>query len=112
MAHLIEDQERDKNLYLECVCTDPEHVLRFTLASADGKDWPPVLTAYLHLSPFLPWYKRIWEGIKYVLGIRNQDGHFTGWTMDDRDIEKLLELLSEYADSKKKWHQEYPNSYI
>lgn len=82
--------------YLECNCHDVSCVARFVWAIGDDDpDWQ-YLTLYLQKTRWLPWYKRVWESIKYIFG-----GHHGGWgevmILED-EAHKMREIIDEYLD--------------
>jgi len=74
--------------YVECQCSDFNHVVRFVLDEKDGEVWLEV-----NINPYLPWYKRVWEAVRYVLGMRAAYGHYDVTMLRDEDYVRLHALL-------------------
>jgi len=60
-----------KDLYIECNCYTDEHTLRFSMDPEDGHMY---LHVFLENDVFL---KRLWKGIRYILGYKSKFGQFT-----------------------------------
>lgn len=76
-------------VYFECRCHSPEHLLRLWLD--EDPEFPCV-----YLSVFLdnrPWYGRLWNGIKYILGYKCRYGHFDEFILRPQDCERLIGIL-------------------
>jgi len=58
-------------MFIECNCNSPEHVFKFTLEKEDN--WIIMEPFLCHYNSFL---KRIWLGLKYILGYKSKTGHF------------------------------------
>jgi hypothetical protein len=73
----------------ECQCYSFHHTIRMMLSNEDG-------TVYLDvgLTNYLPWYKRIWVGIKYIFGKNVIDHQYHDSThLQLEDYEKIRNLL-------------------
>lgn len=81
--------------YMECKCMSTEHILKFYLDTKDVE-----LCLDVHLANWLPWYKRAWRAVKYVLGYKSKYGDFDSIILKDEDINKLMDLLSYYKKIK------------
>jgi hypothetical protein len=57
-----------KQVFLQCTCNIPEHVVKVTL---DTTEEPAELTIQPFLNPNLSFLTRIYVAIKYVLGIKS-----------------------------------------
>lgn len=79
----------DGTEYFDCACGSPEHTIRFTLDLDD----PPSIYCDFYLDQYIPWYKRIWVAIKYILKLPPQNAHFDNWIMRLEDTERLIQLL-------------------
>ena len=83
---------QDQNdFYVRCICGDPEHlvVLRPTTDHNDEK----CLWVFTQLSPCLSPFKRIWEGIKMILGVRSKELYWAETQVDQEQIRKLHDFL-------------------
>lgn len=72
--------------YLDCQCDHPGHVVRFTYDPDDGD-----LYIQARMSNYLPWYKRIWVGLKFVFGISDQ--HYAEVLVKKTDYNMLLNII-------------------
>jgi len=83
--------------YLECNCTSCEHILRFGWFK-DEKDpeWQ-YLYVETQLSPYMGFFRRLWHGIKYILGVGDLSWGET--MMFPPEARKLRSILDEYIES-------------
>ena len=88
---------REKH-YFECACMSPEHVIAFTLDEYDENDCELYLE--VQLINYMPWYKRVWPAIKYLLNIEPNCGRWDTWLLNPNDANKLKDLLVKYAKKK------------
>lgn len=86
-----------KSEYFECSCHSPEHLLTFKYWK-DEND--AELYAYVFLRPE-PFYKRIWLGIKYILGYTSRYGYFDEFILAPEDVDRMIGLLSHYKEDVK-----------
>ena len=87
--------------YYDCECGDFDHAFRFSVDPDDGD-----LTLEARLNIFLPWYKRVWLAILYVLG-RSEgygDGHYDVTVVREKDYARLVELIRSSSAIKKAHH--------
>ena len=74
--------------YFTCACGSYEHTIRFDYDPDDND---------LYLCVFLregPWWRRVWNALKYVFGSECMFGHFDAYLMDNEEASKLAELMS------------------
>lgn len=62
---------------------DAEHGDSFTISTS--------------LNHFLPWYKRLWVGVKYILGIDNTYYFYTEAELDGKGVNELSKWISAVA---------------
>lgn len=77
-----------KTKYVECHCTFPEHLCRFSF------DDEHFIYLDVNLSTYLPWWRRIWEAIKYIFGSQR-----CGWAeilLDEEKISQIIDIFDEY----------------
>ena len=72
-----------------CICLSPEHTLR-TIVVDEGKN--SSMSLDMQLCGYLPWYKRLKLGIKYIFGIKSDCGH---WDTFEFNKDSALKLKSE-----------------
>jgi hypothetical protein len=80
-------------LYVDCECLDPEHVLVL-----DAFEDDPVVFIHVHLTDYDNPLKRLWKGIKYILGYRCQYGHWDEMVLNPEGAEKLVYFLIDHLD--------------
>jgi hypothetical protein len=78
--------------YFDCQCSDFGHVFRFVFDEQDGDTWLEV-----QLDQRFPWYKRVWQALKYVFGRTSRYGHFDTTMLREEDFHRLHDLLDRAA---------------
>lgn len=87
----------DEPEYFECRCHSPEHVLRLWLEEDPGDPC-------IYVSVFLasePWHRRLWIGLKYVLGYKCRYGHFDEFIIDPKDTDRMIALFERLKKAEK-----------
>ena len=79
--------------HLDCVCTSPEHTLRFMLDDEE-------LYTEVFLNNPNNFFKRMWIAIKYVFGYKCKYGHFDCFVMKPGDEDKLIELCEIFKEKR------------
>lgn len=74
--------------HFDCQCSDFNHTVRFTLDPQDGDVYLEVRMNY-----FDPWYKRIWNAVKYVFKRDVAYGFFDVTMLKDEDYDRVRDLL-------------------
>lgn len=82
--------------YFDCQCGDFNHVFRFVLDEVDGEVWLEI-----NINPYLPWYKRVWEAVRYVFGCRPVYGHYDVTLLREEDYHRVHDLLDRSAFIKR-----------
>ena len=78
------------DLYIECDCMSFDHVVRFQDMGDDG------INIDIRLNHYLPWYKRVWYGARYILGLNAR----TGWQYDTVEIYgEKVKALRNFCDN-------------
>jgi hypothetical protein len=80
------------------MCHSPEHTMQFWMDDDD----PPTLYAHVFLS-LDPWWQRIWNSVKYILGYKCRYGHFDEFLLNPEDCDKFIELLTRYKKASEKY---------
>lgn len=76
-----------------CRCHSPEHQLTFVANPYNDID--DSVYVYIHLKT-LPFWKRLWHGIKYIFGHRSIYGDFDEFIFNEEDagnLQKIVDLL-------------------
>ncbi len=75
--------------YIDCECESIDHVIRFTYDPDDKMLWAEVM-----LKDYLPWYKRLVIGVKYIFGSRAQYSAYDVTIIKPADYDRFLELIN------------------
>lgn len=94
-----------KTEYFDCDCSDFNHVFRFVLDTDDGTLW---LEAQLSL--WLPWYRRLWHAVRYVFGKSRMYGHYDITSLQEKDFDRLRELLDRSEQLRRKARETAQNN--
>ena len=97
----------DGSEYFECACHSFDHTLRFVLDLDENvaeDDWSfPTIYAEVMLGHYLPWYKRVWLGIKYIFGYDVQFAYSCWEINHESDTpDKMIDMLEKLKVSLKK----------
>ena len=76
-----------KKHYIDCDCEDAGCVIRFTWEEKPVNEWD-FFEVQLQMKTHTPWYKRIWESVKYIFWPQ----YYIRWTEILLDKEKVAEL--------------------
>lgn len=97
----------DGEEYFTCACGSFDHTLRFVLDldRSDDKDHialPSIFTE-MQMNHYLPWYKRVWLGIKFIFGTDVRHA-YSCWEInnDSDDPERLIEMLQKLKNEIEK----------
>ena len=92
----------------DCACGRLEHTARFTYFPEDNG--PDELYIETTLANHNPIYKRLWFGIKYILGVKpDREDFFDCTLLVDKNIDELINVLTRWREEKpeKKFDQDY-----
>lgn len=85
------------NELIICACNSPEHQLIFRTVEGD-EDVEVFVTVHLCK---LRWYRRIWEGLKYIFGHTSIFGHFDEMILYPEHAKQLKKVVR-YLETPKK----------
>lgn len=85
-----------KAAYASCECSSPNHVFKLAMERWEGETPSATVELSVHLSHFLPWWRRIGRAAKYVLGVKSHDTDWDSVLLRRTDAESMLVLLNEY----------------
>lgn len=71
-----------------CTCDSVEHQLVITYFEDDNFE----VYCSFHLAP-LPFWRRLWHGIKYIFGYRCRYGDFEEFIFHKSDADKLQKII-------------------
>jgi len=86
---------KELNELIICACNSPEHQLIFR--TVEGDEDIEVFVS-VHLCK-LPWYLRIWRGLKYIFGHTSIYGHFDEMILYPEHARQLRKVVR-YLESK------------
>jgi hypothetical protein len=86
-----------KTKWYDCICLRAEHALRFVIDEEDGDVWTEV-----NLTNYRNFFKRCWVALKYIFGYQSKYGAFDCWELDEKDLNSLIDLLTEVKKLKSK----------
>ena len=87
----------EKNIYIECGCRNPDHLLimSYDIEDDDFDD----LFIYKGLNHYLPFWKRLIIGVRYILGMRNKHKiHFAETVVNEDEVKEMKKFLNEYLE--------------
>lgn len=89
-----------RHVYFECQCESDEHRLVFTLEDEEFPNfedwWEPELYVSAYLKDWEPWYKRLWKGLKYIVGRKTKFGHFDTMLVKREDVDTFIEMMETF----------------
>lgn len=84
-----------EKISFECHCHSPEHLLRFYLEEEGNRE------KYLYASVFLNedrFFKRLWQGLKYIFGYKCKYGHFDEFILNPEDADRFIDMLKKFKE--------------
>jgi hypothetical protein len=76
---------------LKCECGDKSHIAVVEFDCSGG--WYDSLTVGLGMNHYLPWYKRLVIGFKYVFGMDNTFQQYVEVVCDKESVQQLSEWI-------------------
>ena len=97
--------EENKELFINCNCHAPEHILRFTYWPWE-EDESDKYAKLIDLDIFLEspsFFRRVWRGVKYIFGFKTKygSGHFTEIILNKDSCKKMIDFFNETYDYSK-----------
>jgi len=84
-----------------CDCGDVSH--QFIVSwYPDDEDWNDLLYVQIHLNQSYSFWKRLWIGIKYVLGYKCRFGAFDEILVNKEDSKRLRDELDKFISNERK----------
>ena len=83
--------------YYDCQCLLIEDTLRFVLDPEDGDLWTEI-----YYAQYKSFWKRLWYGIKYILGNHVEYRNYGCWLLNPKDCESIIILLQRAKDLQEK----------
>jgi hypothetical protein len=94
--------DKSYTIHLDCECHSPDHIVRYSFWDW-GPDEMPDLFVEVQAGHYLPWYKRIWLGIKYMFGVPSLSWHDA--FIKAKDVDVLQKMLNDYKVAYDKWQK-------
>jgi len=94
----MRDIKNTKQHFIECDCGDSEHQMLFQYFIDDEK-WDKPIFLSVHLRTWRNFFRRFWDGIRYIFGYKSRYGAFDEVMLYKDEISNLIEYLQEYLDS-------------
>lgn len=77
-------------IHIDCECSSFEHTMRFVVDQETGDLW-----VQTQLRNNLPWYKRLWLALHFVVAPgRSPHGHYEETHVSHNDFDRLRALLT------------------
>lgn len=89
--------DKSERKFFECICESPYHLIRIDIEDWD-EGFPPDLIIYNQLSVYLPWYKRVYNAIRYVFGLERSNCDYTDTMINEKKAIELRDMLNRYLD--------------
>lgn len=89
---------KDLKYFIQCECKSQEHMISVMQFNGDHIADDNKLghcVVSMSMNHYLPWYKRMWVGFKYVIGFT--EIHYTETIVD---VRKLKKIVSELQDER------------
>lgn len=80
--------------HFECICSTPEHTIRFKLEDYGDNDTSLYMSIFL--DQYHGFFSRLWIAIKYIFGYKCKYGHWDCTMFKVEDADRLIELLEVY----------------
>lgn len=82
----------------ECQCASFQHSVRIMLDKEEGDIYVNV-----NLSTYLPWHKRLWRALKYVVSPgTSRFGHYDEVILEPRDYERIENIFVRSREIRKR----------
>jgi len=91
-------QYDDYSVVMICDCHSMEH--NIILVKEDDEDYP-MFSIGVSKNPYLPFWKRIINGLRYIFVIGDSQHDYTEVLLNDKNVEKLKSFIADYEKSKK-----------
>ena len=86
--------------FIVCACGSSEHLIRLQLFQWTNKynEITDVdASIEIHLMPERSFFRRLWIGIKYILGFDQKHGHFDDLVLNRDKAKELIDFLQMYV---------------
>lgn len=95
--------EINRVLHTLCTCGDTTHtpVFGFSIHPWSDDDVDTYFIINTNLNHFRPWWKRLWVGVKYTLGVDNTYYHYAETLLDKEEVVKLKEFIDKALEDWK-----------
>lgn len=82
--------------HFDCDCGLDAHSIRVTYIGNEESNFPAQYSIHVQMREYLPWYKRVWEALKYIF-----TGRHGGWdhfmlTEDSDELRKFRHFFEQH----------------
>ena len=85
----MENNTEKKEVFI-CSCHNVEHQM---VVRWDEDEEPKMVYCEIHLNE-LPFFKRLWNGLKYIFGHKSNYGHFQEFIFSSKDAYRLQKFVT------------------
>ncbi len=89
--------------HYDCVCSSADHSIRFVYFEDDVEE-PDEIYIEVQLAHTNKWYQRVWKALKYIFGYECRFGHWDTWSLDPKDVDRLIAMLEAHRTRLKRLH--------
>lgn len=82
-------------LSVRCVCHSNQHLVHLDWFKED-----PELCVSVYLSPYLGFWKRVWGGMKYIVGYKPTHSHWDSILVSVDDAKDIKDILDKFIAAK------------
>ena len=101
------DKDIEITEYFECECYSNNHLMavkyyKESLSDEQKEKWPEQelwewISFHVQMSHYLPWYKRIWYGLKFMIGLQDHGCSWSETLIENiEDKERMISLLKKF----------------
>ncbi len=103
----MNDKDIEITEYFECDCYSNNHLMSVKyykegLSDEQKEKWPEQelwewISFNVQMSPYLPWYKRIWYGLKFMIGLQDHGCSWSETLIEKKeDAGRMISLLKKF----------------
>jgi hypothetical protein len=91
---------RYEKYHFECLCGHYEHKFEI-IFDPELDDTENPLYATVSLNDGLPWYKRVYNAVRYIFGRKSRYGAFAEFLLEPDDARRLVDVCNKYLKNNK-----------
>ena len=95
------DKDIEITEYFECECYSNNHLMavkyyKESLSDEQQELWEWI-SFHVQMSHYPPWYKRIWYGLKFMIGLQDHGCSWSETLIEKKDdAERMISLLKKF----------------